>query len=202
MDIFESKDIRPMAAGGAGEPFDSPGYIFEPEPGGERLLAYLDPLSGTELRDAENRNALGNAPELLYIHKQARFKCILDGTFVIFMDGKPSLSQMQNRASDDFGTRLKSFGHPASFIAFDILYCKDREVTSLPLSERKKLLSEAVTENMRITLSRYTEKSGKELCRMAKEQGFSGVVAKRTDSGYFPGSRTKDWIKIQGPGNG
>lgn len=35
------------------------------------------------------------------------------------------------------------------------------------------------------------------LFELIKAQGLEGMVAKRRDSKYYPGKRTKDWFKIK-----
>ena len=63
--------------------------------------------------------------------------------------------------------------------------------------ERKKLLNKAVKENDRLSISRYIETNGIELFALTKERGLEGIVAKRKDSRYACGKRTKDWIKCK-----
>ena len=87
--------------------------------------------------------------------------------------------------------------YPASFTAFDILYYDGRQITDLPLMERKKLLKKAVNENSKISVSRYIENDGKAFYKLAEKNDLEGIVAKRKDSKYYIGKRTKDWIKIK-----
>ena len=68
---------------------------------------------------------------------------------------------------------------------------------NLPLEERKGLLEKSVSENGTLALSRYIEQSGTALYDLAAQQGLEGVVAKRKGSLYYPGKRTKDWIKFK-----
>jgi len=51
-DLFETKIIKPMLISEMAEAFDSPDYIYELKLDGERCIAYLDPHTGTELRNA------------------------------------------------------------------------------------------------------------------------------------------------------
>lgn len=88
--------------------------------------------------------------------------------------------------------------YPACFTAFDILYFEDRQVTDLPLTERKKLLQKAVkSEDSRFAVSRFIEKNGIAFYNLAKQKELEGIVAKRRDSKYYFDKRTKDWIKIK-----
>lgn len=88
--------------------------------------------------------------------------------------------------------------YPACFTAFDILYFEDRQVTDLPLIERKELLQKAVkSEDSRFAVSRFIEKNGIAFYNLAKQKELEGIVAKHRDSKYYFDKRTKDWIKIK-----
>ncbi len=63
--------------------------------------------------------------------------------------------------------------------------------------ERKQKLSGMITENDRIAVSRYIEKEGTALYQAAEAKELEGVVAKRKESLYFMGKRTKDWVKFK-----
>jgi bifunctional non-homologous end joining protein LigD/DNA ligase-1 len=199
-DIFETKDIKPMLISEMSEAFDSEEFIYELKLDGERCIAYLDPDMGTELRNKRNMKMLAKVPELSEIHKQVNSRCILDGELIILKDGKPDFFEIQKRSltTNSFKIKLQSAQYPASFIAFDVLYYKDHETVSLPLSERKQILgSLVVTENNRLSVSRYLEREGIAFYQLAVQQELEGIVAKRKDSRYFFGKRTKDWIKIK-----
>lgn len=198
-DIFEEKAIKPMLIGESSKAFDSLDFIYELKLDGERCIAYLDPNRGTELRNKRNMKMLGKVPELSDIHNQVKNRCILDGELIIMVDGKPDFFEIKRRSltTNEFKIHLHASKHPASFIAFDILYNKDYEVTSYPLMERKRLLDTLVMENERIAVSRYVEKRGIDFYNLAEQQDLEGIVAKRKDSKYYFDKRTKDWIKIK-----
>lgn len=199
MDLFENKNISPMLIGESGEPFEDPAWIYELKLDGERAIAYLDPNDGTELRNKRNKRMLPLFPELDGIHKQVKKRCILDGEYIVMVDGKPKFSEVQRRSlmSNSFKIKLAAESLPVSFVAFDILYLDDRDLTGLPLMERKALLQKAVKETERLAVSRYLEIGGVALYRLAEQQGLEGVVAKLQDSKYYQGKRTKEWIKIK-----
>lgn len=200
MDLFEKKAVRPMLIAEEQEAFDSPDYIFELKLDGERGIAYLDPKAGTELRNKRNRNMLQVFPELGALHKQARKRCILDGEYVCLdSEGKPDFSQVQRRSlmTTPFKIELAARKNPVSFVAYDILYYDSQDVKGRPLLERKALLDKAVKEGGQLAISRYVEMRGKELYRLTEQQGLEGIVAKRKDSIYVEGKRTKDWSKCK-----
>ena len=113
----------------------------------------------------------------------------------VIVDGRPDFFQMQRRSltSSDFKLKLLSKKFPAVFIAYDILYTGGRQVMSLPLTERKILLAEAVEENDSLVLSRYLEQKGKDFFDITKQMGLEGIVAKKKDGIYIPG-KSKEWM--------
>lgn len=197
---FEKKSISPMLIGADGEAFDSPDYIYELKWDGERCLAYLDPDTGTELRNKRNLKMLPKVPELSALHQQVNARCILDGELMVLKNGRPDYYEIQKRSimSNHFKIELLSKKYPASFIPFDILYYQGRDITLLPLMERKKYLSEAIKkETDRMAISKWIEAQGISFYNLAKQQNLEGIVAKRKDSIYVAGKRTKDWIKMK-----
>jgi len=199
-DLFEQKSIKPMLIGSEGEAFDSPNYLYELKLDGERCIAYLDPTSGTELRNKRNMKMLLKVPELSDIHKQVNCRCILDGELAIIKDGKPNYYEIQRRSlmSSPLKIELASRQNPACFTAFDILYYEDHSVCDLPLTERKELLRKAVhEETAHFAVSRVIENNGIAFYELAKSQELEGIVAKRKDSRYYFDKRTKDWIKCK-----
>ena len=180
------------------EPFDDPEFLYELKLDGERCIAYLD-RDGTVL---QNKRALilnARYPELTQLHRAAKEKCILDGELAILVDGKPAFSEVQRRSqmTNPFKIELAMRKHPACFTAFDLLYFRDRPVMDQPLLERKALLEKAVSENGTLAVSRYVEGTGIALYNLAAARDLEGIVAKRKGSLYYPGKRTKDWIKIK-----
>lgn len=198
MDIFDTKGIKPMLIGEMKDAFDSVDYIFEIKLDGIRCIAYLDE-SGTDLRNKRDKKLLPHVPELTDIHLNVREKCILDGELFILKNGVTDFYEIQRRAlmTDPFKIKIAADKYPASFVAYDILYLKDKLVTDLPLMERKRLLEEVVIENKTISVSRYIETDGIKLFELAKQKGLEGVVAKKKESSYRMDKRTKDWIKCK-----
>lgn len=198
MDIFESKSIKPMLIKDMKEPFNSPDYIYELKLDGIRCIAYLNE-SATELRNKRNDILLPRYPELSDIHVFAKGKCILDGELVILKNGVPDFFEVQRRSlmSDKFKIELAARQHPACYVAFDILYLNNKELTDLPLLRRKEILEEIINEDAKLAISRYIVEHGMELFNLAKRQNLEGVVAKLKDSKYYFDKRTKDWIKFK-----
>ena len=86
---------------------------------------------------------------------------------------------------------------PASYVVFDILYFKGKNVMAMPLSERKAVLKETLQESDGVTLADYFPEKGEDYFQAASKLGIEGVMAKRLGSTYQPGVRSPDWIKIK-----
>ena len=157
--------------------FDSPDHFFELKLDGIRCLAYLWG-DGLELQNKRNKRLNAIYPELNDIYRQAKVKCLLDGELVILKDGKPDFFEIQRRSlmSNPVKIGIAANKLPVCFTAFDILYLNDRQITELPLKERKNLLSENIIESERLAISRFIETNGVALYSAAAEQGLEGCV--------------------------
>ena len=75
-------------------------------------------------------------------------------------------------------------------------------MVDLPLRERKRQLRELLDGRVKNgRLSRRASTTAMRCSRSRKEQGLEGVIAKRLDSVYREGRRTRDWLKIKTENN-
>lgn len=178
-------------------PFDDDNYIFELKFDGARCLAYLD--GGTQLINKRFKDVSGVYPELNNMHKLIKQRCIIDGELVAFSGGLPSFNTLMKRSllTDPFKIKMASKKITVHFVAFDILFIGGRDITSLPLLERKKILSENVGEDGLLSVMRFIRGCGIKYFELAKDKNLEGVVAKHIESGYLPGKRSKHWFKIK-----
>lgn len=199
MDMFDSRSAAPMLIGVESEPFDDDDWIYELKLDGERTLAYLD-KNGTLLVNKRSVSLLAKFPELGTLNDSVSRRCILDGELIIVDEkGHPDFEEVKRRGlmTRTMAIERAAALRPAVFVAFDILYDTDRDITGLPLMERKAILDGMVKDNARISVSRYIEKQGIAFYELAKKRHLEGIIAKRRNSLYVPGKRTKDWIKIK-----
>jgi ATP-dependent DNA ligase len=164
------------------------GWQYEPKWDGFRGL--LENGTG-ELR-LWSRNArplLRYFPELQPLAKLLPQGSALDGEIVIERDGILDFDAMQTRLhpAESRINRL-SAEIPARFIAFDVLVWKGEEVWREPLRKRRARLERSAK---RFELSPATADREEALGWLERFEaiGLDGVIAKRLDSPYLPGSR-------------
>jgi DNA ligase D-like protein (predicted ligase) len=113
---------------------------------------------------------------------------VLDGEMVALDDqGRPRFNLLQN---------YRSGSAHLMYFAFDLMVHKGRDVTKLPLSERRALLRSAVKRSQHVQVAECTDDL-KALDRFVRERQLEGVVAKRADSRYEPGKRSGCWVKMR-----
>ena len=124
---------------------------------------------------------------------------MLDGELVVFKEGKPDFYALAEREHVEEKMRIELLSKimPATLIVFDILHKDGEDLINLPLIERKKILEKVVEENERIVISTYVIGKGKKFFEEVKKRGLEGVMAKKLDSTYQLGKRSKDWLKIK-----
>ena len=114
--------------------------------------------------------------------------CVLDGEVCALDDeGRATFSAMQQGKP---GTRYV-------FVAFDVLEVEGELLVDLPLTERQKRLAGLIDRRNRTVQLSEPFEDGRALFKAAQEQHFEGIVAKKRDSRYFPGKRTREWLKIK-----
>jgi ATP-dependent DNA ligase len=101
-------------------------------------------------------------------------------------DGKPDFNLLQN---------FKSAEPHFTYYAFDVLMHKGRDLTQVPLSERRALLRTVLKPSDHVALSEVLDRTAAEMLKFVKSHGLEGVVAKRSHSVYQPGLRTGLWTK-------
>jgi ATP-dependent DNA ligase len=113
----------------------------------------------------------------------------LDGEIVIERDGVLDFDSMQMRLHPaESRVRRLSAEIPARFVAFDVLVWKGDEAWHEPLAKRRTRLERSAR---RFGLSPATRDRGEALDWLERFEalGLDGVVAKRRDLAYLPGSR-------------
>ncbi|HET6252662.1 MAG TPA: DNA ligase D [Puia sp.] len=182
------KDLSPMLATLVDKPFDDEGWSYEIKWDGYRALAYLQ-KGKVELRSRNNKTFEKYYP-IYTAFQQWPLSALLDGEIVVLNEkGQSNFGDLQNWRSEADGTLV--------YYVFDLLWLEGRDLTGLPLSERRALLQSIVPPGDVIRYSDSFETGGKEFFAKAQELGLEGIMAKRADSLYTPGARTREWLKVK-----
>ncbi|MDD1750910.1 MAG: non-homologous end-joining DNA ligase [Methanothrix sp.] len=190
--------FKPMLAI-SGQPFNSEGWIFEPKIDGTRCIAEVfQDAKGVRLHNRRLLDITYRYPELALALDQAS-GCVLDGEIAVFADGRPSFAALAERdhQSEMLAIDYLSRVMPASYVVFDILYAQERSIMDLPLRKRKNILQEELQESEFVTIIDSFPEKGQDYFQAALKIGIEGIVAKRLDSIYEPGTRSQSWIKIK-----
>jgi len=194
--MFSLPSLRPMLASTA-DPFDSDMFLFEPKWDGFRCLAYMG-NNATILQSRNGVNLTHRFPELSFLHRQVKvIPAILDGEIIAFHQGREVFHLLLQRMRERPKASISPGDVPALFVAFDILYSEGESILHLPLQERKELLNQGVMANEYLIVNSYVYHSGQVFFEAAVAQGREGIMAKRLDSPYLPGKRTRLWLKIK-----
>ena len=83
------------------------------------------------------------------------------------------------------------------FVAFDILHLDGRNLSSLPLLQRKQALWQLVEPGLgKIQYSKHFEGSAPAIIRAIDKMGLEGIISKRADSRYSSGP-SNTWLKAK-----
>jgi DNA ligase-1 len=87
---------------------------------------------------------------------------------------------------------------PVKLYLFDVLFLDGKSLISLPYVQRRKVLAENVGA-ISLTTQIVTDKQAraKKFLNEAMDAGHEGLMAKKLDSPYTPGTRGKRWFKIK-----
>ena len=179
----------PMLATLVDKPFDAPGWLYEVKWDGYRAMAFIENKKVELLsRNAKSFN------EKFYPVFQAlqlwKNDVILDGEIVVTNErGLADFSRLQSWRSEDDGELI--------YYVFDILRLNGKDLTTLPLIQRRAKLRKLVPKKGIIRLSENFESTGTNFYKLAQKLDMEGIVAKKADSLYYPGLRSKDWLKIK-----
>ncbi len=184
-----SRDYRPMLATLAADVPQGDGWLFEAKWDGYRVIATMRG-GEVELR-SRNDNPLGERfPTVVKaLERSLRTPdCVLDGEVVaVGPDGRATFSAMQQAKA----------GTTYLYVAFDVLEIDGEPLVGLPLTERRARLAKVVDARRGGVQVSEAFDDGEVLFEAAEAQRFEGIIAKRVDSTYEPGRRSRAWLKIK-----
>jgi bifunctional non-homologous end joining protein LigD len=125
---------------------------------------------------------------------------VLDGEVVALgPEGTPSFQTLQRRMHvvSPHDVRVRMVDTPVIFLAFDMLRLDGSLTVDLRYAERRSRLEELdlSANNWQTPPSQVGD--GDSMLDVSRARGLEGVVAKRLDSPYEPGRRSRSWLKVK-----
>jgi len=127
-------------------------------------------------------------------------EAVVDGEIVALdARGRPSFGLLQRRMNlaDPREIEAAAKEVPAQLFLFDVLEQDGESLVDLPYSERRERLEALVTENDVVKVPPAFEGDFDGAWETSATLGLEGVMAKRVDSTYGPGRRSRAWIKVK-----
>jgi bifunctional non-homologous end joining protein LigD len=181
--------IAPMLATLTDKPFDNDDWVYEIKWDGYRAISHLY-HGNVELKSRNNKSFKERFYPLVAALKELKLDVVLDGEIIVAGDeGLSNFGQLQNWRSEADGELL--------YYVFDVLWLDGYSLLEIPLLKRREILKEIIPEHPLIHISELFKAGGMEFYEAAKKMKLEGIMAKKADSLYTPGIRTKEWLKIK-----
>jgi bifunctional non-homologous end joining protein LigD len=194
------RHLKPMLATLSRLPPDEAKWAFEIKWDGVRALAYSE-TGRLRLESRNLREITSHYPELRALGAELGAReAILDGEIVAFDDAdRPSFERLQSRMNlaSEAAVRRRMDDCPVTYLIFDLLYLDGRSLLDLPYAQRRERLEELGLDGPHWQTPSYHPGEGESLLRLTEQRGLEGLVAKRLDSRYLPGRRTRAWLKVK-----
>ena len=182
--------VSPMLATLIEKPFDDENWLFEIKWDGYRALAFID-RGKVQLKSRRDLIWNQTFPLIAQSLENVNSQVIFDGELVVLdSKGKSDFQLMQNYQKEGKGALY--------YYVFDILYKDGEDLRSLPLIERKQILSKYLKQ-LSLPLVRYSShvmKTGKSFFKEVSKHHLEGIIGKNASSSY-QSKRSKDWVKIK-----
>ena len=165
------------------------GWQYEPKWDGFRGV--LENTGGElVLRSRNDRPLLRYFPELRPLGELLPPRSALDGEIVIARDGALDFDAMQMRLHPAESRIRKLSGEiPAEYVVFDVLLWDGEPVWKLSLAERRARVEALRAGGFRVSPATRDLDAARGWLERFESLGLDGVIAKRLDVSYLPGSR-------------
>ena len=168
---------------------DGPGWAYEVKLDGYRAVA-VKSGGHVYLFSRRHKSFNNQYPYLVEALAELPEETVVDGEVVALDDsGRPNFNLL---------AQFRSGASRIYYFIFDLLVCNDRDLTRLPLSERRELMKSVLRlRSPRIRFAEQFEVSANEMIAAVRQQQLEGVIGKRKDSLYEAGKRSGAWVKYR-----
>jgi bifunctional non-homologous end joining protein LigD len=193
------KKLAPMLADSGALVAADAAWCYEPKLDGYRVIACIEQGS-VRLNSRRGLDLTAFFPELVAdLAPHPAGTLVLDGEIVALdASGRPSFNALQNRAQLKSPTEIAAAQRaaPVALVCFDILHFAGMNLRQAAYADRHRYLAQCLLPTARVQLM-HSSGTAEELYHAALALGFEGIMAKRLDSTYQPGARSRAWLKIK-----
>jgi bifunctional non-homologous end joining protein LigD len=198
------KAVSPMLAtlGSTADIHDEEEWAFEMKWDGIRAVAEVD-HGALRLSTRNGNDVTGTYPDLAgLVDLVGEHRAVLDGEIVTLdKSGRPDFGILQTRMGltrdGDVTAAVKRA--PAHFMVFDLLELDGTSLRGESYDDRRSALSDVLKPRKGDAVQVPPAFDGdlEHAIRSSRELDLEGVMAKRRDSTYSAGRRSRSWIKIK-----
>jgi bifunctional non-homologous end joining protein LigD len=185
------RTIEPMRATiGHARPEPDEEWAYEVKWDGYRIVAFVED-GAVRLQTRNLLDATEDFPSVQGLAAEVGpLDVVLDGEIVALdADGRPSFGALQQR-----GQRATA----VHYVIFDVLEVAGTPTFSLPYVERRRLLDQLeIASGPAWQVPASSVGGGDALLAATRAAGLEGVIAKKLDSIYEPGRRSRSWLKLK-----
>ena len=193
------RTLAPMLAETGTTPRTDPGWRYEPKLDGYRVLAFLG-AGQVRLQSRRGLDLTACFPEIAAeLAAQPAGQMVLDGEIVALdATGRPSFNALQNRAQLKGAAEIAAAQRdaPVVLVCFDLLHFAGLNLRAAPYGDRRRYLAQCLLPAPHLQLV-HCAANAEQLYAAALASGYEGIVAKRLDSAYQPGRRSRAWLKLK-----
>jgi bifunctional non-homologous end joining protein LigD len=181
--------VTPMAALSVDALPEGPEWSYELKLDGYRALIIKDGAT-IRIRSRNDKDLLVMYPAVAAAARRLPVeRAVIDGEIVALdKQGRPSFQALQHRGSHP--------DHTIAFYAFDLLHLNGEDLKPLALETRRAQLARVVAKSG-LLLSLQLPGSMQDIVKTVRAMQLEGIVAKRKDSAYEAGERSRSWQKLK-----
>lgn len=187
---------RPMLSSAGAVPRGA-GWAFEFVWDGLRCLAHAGEGALRLVTDA-GRDVTSSFPELgVAAPWTAGAGLVLDGV-VVALDGvgRPSAGKLRRRHRVAYPSEILQTQIPVAYYVIDVLEVAGTSTRRLPYRRRRELLAELDLSGSRVVVPpSFSGVDAEAVVETARRYGLDGIMAKRLESTYQVGRRSRSWIE-------
>lgn len=194
--------LPPMLATPAADAPTGDEWCYEIKWDGVRAIVAVDAGSLT-VTSRRGNDLTGRYPELDALAGVVPGPVLLDGEIVALdADGRPSFERLQRRMHvRDHRAQMRLAAEvPVALMVFDLLWHDGGPLVDRPYTARR-----ATLEGLALAGPNWqtpgsepaASPRGRALMAATRDLGLEGIVAKRSDSRYEPGRRSRAWLKVK-----